>query len=834
MKYDIPLLDYDTRFSLWQVKIDDALDKFGRYKYFGGDGILKVSKGSLIIMKAELKSANLYRLRGTTITGDAAVISNSLSNSDATNLWHMCLGHMSELGLQVLSKRGLLDGHSVSKLKFCEHCVFDKHKRVKFNTSTHTSKGILDYVHSDLWGPSRKPSHGGSRYMLTIIDDYFRKKSSVQVEHFIDVDNTPENDNDAVQDAHIPDNSPIVDDSSSVEHFSPIVQPPQHSIAVDKAVRARKTVRRLIEECNIAYVLSVAEGIEGAGASVAVNKECGIRMSFWFTGVWTTRDRSAVAGVIWNSTQAAAGNDVAGRVVSASSIDVGIHMSNFSDVKYSYNDTMVEEAKKHYQDIVKQQKKVKGSSFLAPNYTDHDFELRFCEDRGFGFFGDGHAYPVSIGSTVVYGDRLAADNSFVRGAVFELKHELVNVSYDIVEFVPRISYSAALEARQMRAEGVFDSKTGILCLIACREYNDSTTDCRIMITVQFASLDGKAQLEGHGRGAIRSLRNKTANDPLFFDKTDNGLYGMYAQQVSESISRMDLESILLLISTTLSCVFTALQILHAKRKPEAAAATSVTMLVVLALGYVAPLLVRSEALFVSRRRQYVPFKGYVPYELSQAVMRAPTLIALLLQLRLLQLTLSARKKTTTDVAESSSAASAAAESERRALWLCVPLYLIGGALTVIVHAVNVRRAARGQGSALTRRVGPRPATLWADLMSSAGLALDAFLLPQVAMNALSPVPGARVVRALSPWFYIGGTVVRAIPHVYDAIRAQGYVPSLKPSYVYASPRYDRFGVAWDVGVPCGAALLAMLLFLQQRVGLPARRRLGKYEMVSPL
>lgn len=145
------------------------------YKYSGGDGVLKVSKGSLIVMKGDLKSANLYRLRGTTITGDAAVISNSLSNSDATNLWHMRLGHMSEHGFAVLSKRGLLDGHSISKLDFCEHCVFGKHKRVKFNTSTHTSKGILDYVHSDLWGPSRKPSLGGARYMLTIIDDYSKK-----------------------------------------------------------------------------------------------------------------------------------------------------------------------------------------------------------------------------------------------------------------------------------------------------------------------------------------------------------------------------------------------------------------------------------------------------------------------------------------------------------------------------------------------------------------------------------------------------------------------------------------------------------------------------------
>jgi 5'-3' exoribonuclease 2 len=59
--------------------------------------------------------------------------------------------------------------------KFCEHCIFGKHKRVKFNTAVHTTKGTHDYVHADLWGPSRKPSYGGAHYMLTIIDDYSRK-----------------------------------------------------------------------------------------------------------------------------------------------------------------------------------------------------------------------------------------------------------------------------------------------------------------------------------------------------------------------------------------------------------------------------------------------------------------------------------------------------------------------------------------------------------------------------------------------------------------------------------------------------------------------------------
>ena len=129
-------------------------------------------------MKGELKSPTLYRLPVTTIIGDVVVISNSLSNSNVTSLWHMCLGHMSEQALHELCKQGLLDEHSISKLKFCEHCVFGKHKRVLFNTSTHKSKCILDYVHSDLWEPSRKPSIGGSHYMLTIMCIQNRVRSS--------------------------------------------------------------------------------------------------------------------------------------------------------------------------------------------------------------------------------------------------------------------------------------------------------------------------------------------------------------------------------------------------------------------------------------------------------------------------------------------------------------------------------------------------------------------------------------------------------------------------------------------------------------------------------
>ena len=48
-------------------------------------------------------------------------------------------------------------------------------RRVSFNTSSHISKGILDYVHIDVWGPFSIASHGGFIYFVSFIDDYSRK-----------------------------------------------------------------------------------------------------------------------------------------------------------------------------------------------------------------------------------------------------------------------------------------------------------------------------------------------------------------------------------------------------------------------------------------------------------------------------------------------------------------------------------------------------------------------------------------------------------------------------------------------------------------------------------
>lgn len=93
----------------------------------------------------------------------------------AAKLWHNRLGHISLKGMEILGKQNLLLGDVIEEMPVCDHCMMGKAQRVKFNVGEHNSKGILDYVHTDLWGPARTASKGGARYFLSIIDDYSRR-----------------------------------------------------------------------------------------------------------------------------------------------------------------------------------------------------------------------------------------------------------------------------------------------------------------------------------------------------------------------------------------------------------------------------------------------------------------------------------------------------------------------------------------------------------------------------------------------------------------------------------------------------------------------------------
>ncbi|XP_022899023.1 uncharacterized protein LOC111412360 [Olea europaea var. sylvestris] len=137
-------------------------------------------KGALVSIKG-IKKNDIYITTGEVIRDMNSSISSL--KIDHTHTWHNRLAHVGVKGLKLLNKKGAFGNDCVSDLPFCDHCVLGKHHKTSFSTSVNRAKGMLEYVHSDLWGPASNPTSGGNRYFPSIIDDYTRKVTVPTIFH---------------------------------------------------------------------------------------------------------------------------------------------------------------------------------------------------------------------------------------------------------------------------------------------------------------------------------------------------------------------------------------------------------------------------------------------------------------------------------------------------------------------------------------------------------------------------------------------------------------------------------------------------------------------------
>ncbi|XP_057791162.1 uncharacterized protein LOC131008291 [Salvia miltiorrhiza] len=365
-------------------------------------------------------------------------------------------------------------------------------------------------------------------------------------------------------------------------------------------------------------------------------------------------------------------------------------------------------------------------------------------------------------------------------------------------------------AVEITAEGVYDASNGHLCMVGCRKLHNLTSstfkDCDVMVEFNLPPLNRKRG--SLTKGVIKSTRLK--EDPLHFDDLILHSYAYYRGEAERSIWRMDLEIAMVLISNTLSCIFVALQIFHVKRNPEVPSSVSLVMLVVLSVGHMIPLVLNFEAVFLGDRdKRTLELGSGGRLEANEVAVRVITMVALLLQLRLFQLVWTAKQS------EESSWS-----GEKKAGFVSLMLYVLGALLTLLFNWIRKTYVGRRY-------------SVWGDLRSYAGLILDGFLVPQIMLNVLR----GSAEKALSHPFYVGTSVVRLVPHAYNQYRAHNYPKyDLNATYYYANPAADMYSTAWDIIIPCGVIVLAVIVFVQQRHGgrciLPKRlRALEMYEKV---
>jgi hypothetical protein len=140
----------------------------------------------MVLMKG-VRFGTLYKLLGSTISDgyNISIVPDIEVEEERTPtvfeekvmLWHQRLGHIGEKGLRLLHGKGMVEGMSNFSLDFdfCEHCLYGKQNRVRFPSSTTRAEGILQLVHSDVFGPVSVPSLGKYMYYVSFIDEFSRK-----------------------------------------------------------------------------------------------------------------------------------------------------------------------------------------------------------------------------------------------------------------------------------------------------------------------------------------------------------------------------------------------------------------------------------------------------------------------------------------------------------------------------------------------------------------------------------------------------------------------------------------------------------------------------------
>ncbi|CAN6483597.1 unnamed protein product [Victoria cruziana] len=373
----------------------------------------------------------------------------------------------------------------------------------------------------------------------------------------------------------------------------------------------------------------------------------------------------------------------------------------------------------------------------------------------------------------------------------------LNISYVVDIHLPSGFHldgvSSKISSLVISAEGVYDPVTGVLCMVGCRHvWQDNGTnvmDCEISMNFQLPPLSSDNFAVGEQfSGTIKSIRKSA--DPLFFKSLKLWSSVPYIDQARSSVLMMDMEVAMVLISLTLVSIFVLLQLLHVKKHPEVLPFVSLGMTAVLTLGYMIPLVLNFEASFANRRSTalYVTNRWV---QMDEILVRVITLIAFLLQFRFLQLVWSAR--------------SSSSVSENNSFSLCLLLYIVGGLSACLAH---------WKSSVYIQDLGVGQPSIVDVLESYAGLILDGFLLPQVLLNLFTNLKE----KALSPSFFIGLTVVRSFPHIYDAYRSFHNIPRQGLSYYYADPEWDFYSAAWDFMIPLVGLVFAVLIYLQQKFG----------------
>jgi hypothetical protein len=137
-------------------------------------GIAEVRSGLYHLLPRVVSPSSLADLLSCLSPNFPSVAISVQSSIDVIDLWHCCLGHISDSRMKLIDDPAVRNNLLINKTSPCCICPLAKQHRLPFPISAHKSSTIFELVHCDIWGPCSTNAYDGSRYFLTLVDDLSR------------------------------------------------------------------------------------------------------------------------------------------------------------------------------------------------------------------------------------------------------------------------------------------------------------------------------------------------------------------------------------------------------------------------------------------------------------------------------------------------------------------------------------------------------------------------------------------------------------------------------------------------------------------------------------
>ncbi|KAL2516555.1 hypothetical protein Fot_30526 [Forsythia ovata] len=428
----------------------------------------------------------------------------------------------------------------------------------------------------------------------------------------------------------------------------------------------------------------------------------------------------------------------------------------------------------------------------------------------------GHYWPTENISLSSFNN----ENSHPDTAEYTEKQLLLNVSAQLNLVGKEYSNFSALFV-----EGIYDPRVGKMYLIGCRDVRaswkilyesmdlEAGLDCLVELVISYPPTIARWLVNPTARISISSQRNE--DDPLYFTPLKIQTFPiMYRKQREDILSRRGVEGILCILTLTvaISCIFS--QLLFIRDNVDSVPYISLVMLGVQAIGYSLPLITGAEALFKKADMEVYESQSYdLQNSRSTRVfdyaVKLLVLVAFSVTLRLCQKVWRSRIRLLTRTPLEPHRV----PSDKQVFLTTLIIHLIGFILVLIVHYVNTSHKPLQTDRFIDSTGYSHTLREWEIVLEEyLGLVQDFYLLPQIIGNLVWRIQ----CKPLRKLYYIGITLVRLLPHIYDYMRSPFRNPYFSQEYEFANPQLDFYSKFGDIAIPLMAVLLAFVVYAQQR------------------